>query len=283
MYNLKNTSLLGQVKSLQPMQMHTVASTRLQRGASLLELMVGLVIGLLVVLAATGSLVYTHVSSTTMVDATKLQQKADTAFRMIGFQALQAGAMELTPTVDPNTVVFSTAYTGFDPAATGLPGSIVSVNGDNDTGVNRDILRLSYQNNANVRDCLGQSAANTVVSVDNTFTFDAAKSELSCQGSAAGAQPLIDGVEDFQVTYGVRSVSPTGVMTFQYFTAATITDWTNVQTVSVCLQLRGDTQGNPQPATAPAIVGCLPPATVANDGRLRRVYNRTFSLRNTLL
>jgi type IV pilus assembly protein PilW len=260
-------------------------STNSQRGATLIELMIGIVIGLLVVLAATGSLVYTHVSSTTMVDATRLQQKADTAFRMIGFQALQAGAIELVPTIDPNTVIFSTAYTGVDPSVTVLPTSIVSVHGQNDVGTNKDILRLSYEDNGRVRDCLGQTSA-TPTRVDNEFAYLPAAGgggELLCKGAAAGAtaQPILDGVEDFQVTYGVRTVSAAGVESFRYFDAgAAGLDWTNVQTVNVCLQLRGETRGNPRPG----YVGIAACGTVndANDGYLRRVYRRTFSLRNTL-
>lgn len=261
-----------------------------QLGASLMELMVGITIGLLVVLAAIGSLVYTRVSSTTMVDATRLQQKADAAFRLINFQTLQAGSLELSPTVEPATVVFSTAYTGFDPLITSLATNIVSVHGvDGDGTTTQDILRISYQDDGTVRDCLGQATANTTqgIRVDNQFTYvpiTGGGGDITCRGAAAGAtaQPILDGVEDFQVTYGVRTVTAAGAENFQYLTATNVTDWTNIQTVNVCLQLRGDAQGNPQPGMA-AIVGCTPPTTIANDGRLRRVFNRTFSLRNALL
>jgi type IV pilus assembly protein PilW len=278
----------------------TSARKMRQLGASLMELMVGITIGLLVVLAAIGSLVYTRVSSTTMVDATRLQQKADAAFRLINFQTLQAGSLELLPTAEPSTVVFSTAYTGFDPLSTSLPTSIVSVHGVNGDGTTtQDKLRISYQDNgtattpSTVRDCLGQSTATLTqgISVDNEFTYvpvTGGGGDITCRGAAADptAQSILDGVEDFQVTYGVRTVTATGVENFQYFTANNITDWTNIQTVNICIMVRGDTRGNPRPdwTTATAITPCLG-STVAdtNDGYLRRVYSRTFSLRNALL
>ena len=257
------------------------SSKKHQFGASLMELMVGISIGLLVVLAAVGSLVYTRVSSTTMVDATRLQQKADAAFRLINFQTLQAGAIELTQSGLDNSVRFSITYTGFNPATTALATSVVSVHGVNEDGLNKDILRISYQDNGTVRDCLGQATATATsnIRVDNEFTYVAASNELRCKGSAAGAtaQPILDGVEDFQVTYGV--VTTAG---FQFFTANNVTDWTNIQAVAICLQLRGDTQGNPQPGMTP-LASCVAGTTVPNDGRLRRVFNRTFSLRNALL
>jgi type IV pilus assembly protein PilW len=301
MYNLKQSPTSrplnnGRISARSALKTH-------QLGASIMELMVGITIGLLVVIAALGSLVYTHISSTTMVDATRLQQKADAAFRLINFQTLQAGAIELTPTVDPATVVFSTSYTGFNPITTTLATNIVSVHGVDEDGLNKDILRISYQDNGTntLRDCLGQTTADTNIRVDNEFTYVAASNELRCKGAAAGAtaQPVLDGVEDFQVTYGIRTVAlNTKIENFQHLTAAQVdalppifddveknggdsAPWARVSAINVCLQLRGDTQGNPQPGMNP-IVSCAGPI-VANDGRLRRVFRRTFSLRNALL
>lgn len=303
MYNLKPSSTENKAsRRLLPARL---ASKKRQMGASIMELMVGVTIGLLVVLAALGSLVYTHVSSKTMVDATRLQQKADAAFRLISFQTLRAGALELntnSSSVDPGTVTLSTDFTGFNPTVTNLGPVVASVHGFNGSGGTQDILRISYQDNGVIRttgtaglgtarDCLGQSTADATrgIRVDNTFTYLPAAGgggDLQCQGSAAGAtlQPIVDGVEDFQVTYGVRTVTAAGAENFQYLTADNVTDWSNIQTVNICLQLRGDTRGNPRQGwtTANRIPVC---GTVldTNDGFLRRVYRRTFSLRNALL
>lgn len=300
MYNLNNSSLS---RATARMYMRSSARNR-QSGASLMELMVGITIGLLVVLAAIGSLVFTRVSSTTMVDATRLQQKADAAFRLINFQTLQAGAVELNPTVDPATVAFSMDYAGFDPTVTGLP-STVSVHGVDGNGTTtQDVLRISYEDNVSVRDCLGQRSA-MPAGVDNVFTYmpiTGGGGNITCLGAAVGAtaQPILDGVEDFQVLYGIRTVNA-GVAGFQFYNAAQINGlaniaddatgisgpvnpWTRVNTINICLQLRGDTRGNPRPGwtTANAIPPC---GTVldTNDGFLRRVYSRTFSIRNALL
>lgn len=298
MYNLKPLQKPHATsKGMKPVRL---ASQTHQMGASLMELMVGITIGLLVVLAALGSLVYTKVSSTTMVDATRLQQKADLAFRIISFQTLQAGSMELnnnTTSLDPGTVTLSAAYTGIDTALTLQPTVIASVHGEKGDGTTtQDILRISYQDNgidalpSTFRDCLGQTtaAATKGISVTNTFTFlpvAGAGGDLRCQGAAAGAtpQPILDGVEDFQVTYGVRTVAA-GVENFRYFTADNVTDWSNIQTINICLQLRGDSRGNPRPGWT--IANAIPPCGTVldtNDGYLRRVYRRTFSLRNALL
>jgi type IV pilus assembly protein PilW len=267
-----------------------------QRGASLVELMVGITIGLLVVLAAMGSLLYTYASSSTMGDATRLQQKADTAFRIINFQVLQAGAIELVPTVDPSTVVFSTGYTGIDPSTTALANKVISVHGENEAGRNKDILRVSYQDNVGstttsssegtgtVHDCLGNRPTLST-RVDNEFTFNAASGELRCTGSKAGvgAMSIADGVEDFQVTYGVRTYDAAGAEQYRLYDANAVPDWSKVQSITVCLQLRGDKKGNPRPdlTDAKAIPACGSEID-SNDGYIRRVYRRTFSMRNAL-
>jgi type IV pilus assembly protein PilW len=259
-----------------------------QRGFSLMELMVGLTIGLLVVIAAMGSMVFTQTTSKVVGDSSRMQQKADMVFRNIGFHILQAGAINLAP--QPNGVAFSTDYTGFNSATTGLAGQMVSIHGLEGASNAPDTLRVSYQDNMlstattadqnqyGVRDCLGIRPLPAFVNVDDSFYMTG--SDLMCQGaSAAPAQSIADGVEDFQITYGVQTVSA-GANQYRFYDASQILDWTNIQAVTICLQLAGEDKGNPQPGLV--ITGCRG-QTVVNDGLLRRVYRRTFSLRNALL
>ena len=57
-----------------------------QRGLSLIELMVGIAIGLLVVAVAMGALMASRGISGTVSEATSMQQQAAYAFRVIGQQ-----------------------------------------------------------------------------------------------------------------------------------------------------------------------------------------------------
>jgi type IV pilus assembly protein PilW len=220
---------------------------------------------------------------------------------LINFQTLQAGAIELKPTADPATIAFSMDYTGFDPEVTEL-ASTVSVHGLNGNGTTtQDTLRISYEDNGLVRDCLGQTTA-TPARVDNVFTYvptPTGGGNIFCTGAATGstAQPILDGVEDFQVLYGIRTVNAS-IEGFQFYNAAQINGlaniaddsteisgpvnpWSRVNTINICLQLRGDSRGNPRPGfTAIAPCGAV---LDTNDGFLRRVYRRTFSIRNALL
>ena len=70
-------------------------SPRTQRGVTLIELMVGLVVGLLVVAAAMGTMMVSRGISGTVSDASNIQQQAAYAMRTIGLQLRQAGSLRL--------------------------------------------------------------------------------------------------------------------------------------------------------------------------------------------
>jgi type IV pilus assembly protein PilW len=230
-----------------------------QSGLSLIELLVGLTIGLLVVVASVGSLVYTRASSTTVGDASRLQQDAATAFRIIGHHLRQGGARRLQPALGGN-VQFNPNFGGFGPPA--LP---VVVQGTN--GAATDTLQISHDadDNSGTSDCLGTVAASTVNNITMTFALDG--QDLRCTG-LSGTQPLVQGVEDLQVWYGIR----TGAL-FQYQAAPATFD--NVESVMVCLRMAGELASNP----GAAVIGCNG-ENIANDGRIRRVFFRVFNIRN---
>jgi type IV pilus assembly protein PilW len=284
MYNLKSQTLL-------PSKKH-------QKGASLIELMVGITVGLLVVLAAVGTLMFTSVSSSASSDVTRLQQKSEIFFRLFRFQVEQAGAISISSPTLSNEVRFGSEYTGLDSVSTGYKGTglpvtaQVSVHGTDGASSAADILRIAYQHEDNGRgdgrDCLGNSppTADKNIRVIGVYRLNTATAELMCEGGNAttGEQALIDGVEDFQVTYGVKTypvktpLDPS-TYTYSFLRADQVTQWELVTAVSICLQLQGDSTNNPQVGT---VLGCSGNA-VATDGRLHRTYSRIYSLRNALL
>jgi type IV pilus assembly protein PilW len=231
---------------------------------TLIELMVGLTIGLIVAVAAVGSLVYTRVSSTTVGDSSRLYQDASTAFRIIGNQVRQGGARRIQE-VGGSTVEFDPSYFGFGSAT-----NTVVVDGTDAGGTATDTFRISRDIDPTIdaRDCLGQQPAGP--NITNTFTVSGG--ELRCLGSAATptTQAIAAGVEDMQVWYGVRTVD-----NLQYLEASSVPSWDQVQVLMVCLRMAGDSTSNPATATT----GCNGEA-IANDGRIRRVFLRIFNIRN---
>ena len=81
---------------------------RNQRGVTLIELMVGITIGLLTVAIAMGALMVSRGVSGTVSDASIIQQQAAYAMRVIGLQLRQAGSLRLN--LDPGTAAAESGY-----------------------------------------------------------------------------------------------------------------------------------------------------------------------------
>lgn len=261
--------------------MRFTSHRRQQRGVTLIELMVGITIGLLVSVAAIGTLVYNRVASTTITDTVNLQQDAAAVMRMIGRQLKQAGAVpaedyvDLTnPGLSTQKFVYRSDYIGLDNTQP-IP---ISIRGTNN-GV-EDTLTVSFSNVANITallsDCMGNNPAAASAVVTSQFSLD--DGSILCQGAAAGAtpQPVIPNVEELQIWYAVRdpAVVPPVI---RYFQADAVADWTAVEAVQVCIRLVGVSGNNPTGGAATA--DCTGGA-VADDGRIRRVFRQVFTLRN---
>lgn len=242
------------------------AAGRLECGATLIEMMTGLVVGLLVTMTGLAMLALLQVNASIQSDAFVLQQRGDLALQAIGAQLRQAGAIELQPAGQADAVRFSNAY------------STAAVSGDDGT---TDSLQVSHQYSQGARDCLGNEPdpEETGASVNSRFSVQSG--QLRCMGSdaKAGNQVIADRVEDFQVRYGMRIASAVGPQFREEDAKSIGTRWSEVGVVRVCLQLAGDLRR--RVATLPEQVDCQG-RVLPTDGHLRRVVHASFSLRNAL-
>ena len=135
------------------------------------------------------------------------------------------------------------------------------------------------------------------VKVDNT-----GEPSLQCisrgnpeKTSVRNTQPIVQGIETFQAMYGIDTNADS--MPEKWVSANNVTNWTQVSAIRVGFVLRGapgSSQGY-QGASVSADENKLYPLgktftgsntevglvfTPPNDGRLRRVFNATFTLRN---
>ena len=238
----------------------------------MIELLVGLTIGAIISIAALSSFSSTRSASATVSDSTRLHQDAARVFRTIGHHLRQAGA-QLLNDANVGKVEFNAAFRGYGPAFT--PQALFGIDGNNNAP---DVLQISHdlEPTLNAMDCLGQ-AGSPPTGITNRFDLDLANDSLRCRGSGnAIPGPLIEGVEDFQVRYGVRTGD-----NLQYFDADpawSIDNWNSVETVMVCLLLAGQVGGHSGQPT----LGCNN-QVIANDGRIRRTFVRVFSIRNIAL
>lgn len=261
------------------------AAASRQTGVSLLELMVGVIIGLMVVLAAMGTLITSRQSSTTVAESYRVSTAGNLALRLIGASVRQAGAAELDQPSGQNTPVMFADFTQRADAA----DAAQIVSGTEGGTSTPDTLVVTYQHRgANVtRDCLGAAPTSNLVRIQNTFSVSTV--ELRCTGSVntSAPQALVGdnsqqttevAVEDFQVWYWVTNAAGTQQRRFTATDVPANGGWGFVVAVEVCLQLRGIRTDFP---TSGTFANCQGTTTTA-DGRLHQLFRNTFVLRNRL-
>lgn len=236
------------------LQKHRAAHPRSQRGVSLIELMVGIAIGLLVIAVAMAALMVSRGVSGTVSDASSIQQQAAYAMRVISLQLRQAGSLQLnldpgaTPAPEPYLVpvAFVTVippasgpFDSFDPAINTLSGTATPVTLTMGYRRYTEPVFTNAAAQALSRNCLGGPAdGSTNERLESTFQLNG--SELQCNGNGAGAQPIVQNVANFQVRYLLQdNLTTPGFPTIRFVDVSGVTNWAQVQAVEVCLVLYG--------------------------------------------
>lgn len=227
---------------------------RTQRGFTLIELMVGITIGLLTIAVAMGALMVSRGVSGTVSDTSGIQQQAAYAMRVIGLQLRQAGSIRLN--MNPNSFVAEDLYiapVGFE-ATAAASGSAKGFNPSTDTitGTNAPpTITLGYRRFTEpvfssvveqtlARNCVGgPDSANADERLESVFQLTG--SDLQCSGNGAAAQSIAQNVANFQVRYMLQdTVSSLGIPKITPVDAAGVgSNWGRVQAVEVCLVLYG--------------------------------------------
>jgi type IV pilus assembly protein PilW len=250
---------------------HVSSKHAAQMGVTLIELLVGITIGLLTIAVAMGALVASRNVTGTVNDATEIQQQASHAFRVIGEQIRQAGSIKLkmsaaksvedkNPSLPTEPVAFETDYSdgvnSFVLATNTLSGlESPSASEYKLTTGRRNYREPAYQTNNPAdpweylqRNCLG--AGETDVLIQSEFVLfvdplDPNRRELRCRGNGGVPQPIIRNVANFQVRYLMQGAAVTGNPTLRYVDATTVgapgtPGWSQVFAVEVCLVLYGN-------------------------------------------
>lgn len=263
-----------------------------QHGMTLVELLVAMALGLLIAIAAATALLVSRQGFTTVDSASQLRDNSrfvrDVLQRLIvqsGYKdvlyASTAGSVN-TAGLDPNPPPNVFGINNASRTTTALWDAGTPRTTSTDLGYGSDILVLRYQTSTfnatsttadgTMIDCSG--AASTVVATDRNDRLVSilhvgisgdGEPSLMCSRSATGAapytsQPLIRGVENFQVLYGVDGIAPGNTIVpippstadsvpERYLRAdqltvagnalATYANWSRVRSVRIGMVLRG--------------------------------------------
>jgi type IV pilus assembly protein PilW len=306
----------------------TTPRFQLQRGLTMVELMVSLVLASLITLAAT-ALYSVSLSSYRTVDAgQEVQDSGRFALEVIGQAARLAGYQNFAQrdgSGNENTRRFVSSIYPSVRGANNAKITSISTGSDDGTTDNggfnlSDTLAFRFHGSSllndpitpdgSIIDCQGIAQNYPANGNDLALSLFWVKLDSSGEPSlqcvsrgdptasvlTRNTQPIVKGVESFQVMYGLGDPALGNGTPVKWVSAQslTATDWINVSAVRVGLIIRGDV-GSSQGQAATAAENKLYPLgksftsgtteaglvfDVPNDGRLRRVFNATYKLRN---
>lgn len=265
-------------------RMKNIGQPRHQRGVTLVELMVGLFIGLMVVGIAGAALMASRGISGTVSDAADIQQQAAYAMRVIGQQARQTGSLYLN--LNTNSVTGDSETETLAAVRIELTGNTDDVVSGDDSELNISYTRYTEPTFtgpdpiSHARNCVGapsETGANSDdESIENNFSIS--DTNLLCGGNGATAQPIIGNVRDFQVRYLVQDKSNLGNPSIAYLAADDVSDWDDVQGIEVCLVLFGDERID-IPADS-SYKGCDGSDKAYTDNKMHLLFRNVFQLRS---
>jgi type IV pilus assembly protein PilW len=309
------------------------------------ELLVAMVISLVIALAAISALTVSRRGLTTVDAAAQLGDNARFASALLLRLGAQAGFRDVEYAATPrasNTAGLSGTGTAA-PNVSGVNNALPDSTDPYNTYATRttgtagygDILILRYQavetfpesgkSDKTMIDCFGNPSTTVPIDRDDRMVsvlyVDVSQGEpsLMCSTGPSNAQPIISGVESFQVLYGTSGVTPNTAppettlaanIADRYLRAdqivvpgneaATNANWSRVRSLRIGMLLRG-AQGSAQQnvaqtfyplglakasatgAAGSAMASADDPGTIFNapaDGRLRQTVTFTIHLRN---
>ena len=251
---------------------------KFQAGLTLIELMIGLAVGLLVVAVATVSLLGSRSVTGAVSDISGIQQQAAYVMRTFGTQLRQAGSLYLDLGLDADGKGEITSATAFQ-----LRGSTDTAIAENNGSVTIRFTGYEEPTFANAgpisRNCLGAPGsipAGTTTSIESIFTLNG--TDLRCND-----QPIAQNVAAFQVRYLLQGTDQDDP-TMLYTNSAGVADWNRVQGVEVCLVLFGTERIDlPEGASYTGCDGNAVDITALTGNRTNRmhyVFRNVFQLRS---
>jgi type IV pilus assembly protein PilW len=319
-----------------------------QLGFTLIELLVAMVISLVIAIAALSTLNVSRQGFSTVDAASQLRENSRFATDMIQRLGVQAGFKDLKHAATkrgPPTAGVATDpppnVKGFNNAELGKPDPLNSYTERAGTdGGNSDVLILQHQSaetfpgsgvsDLSMINCAGTAIVSPPTNRDDRsvsilhLAISKGEPSLMCSVSTGAdtwsiPQPLISGVESFQVLYGVDNVTPgiapaagsSGDSVADRFlnasqlvvpgdAAGTNANWRRVRSIRIGMVLRAKLNSSSEVVSrnyfplgaAPGSVGGLAGSAMSSDGdpgttfiaptdsRLRQVVTFTIHLRN---
>jgi len=228
----------------------SVRRSRPQQGAGLIELLIGMVLGLLV-LSALGYFFFGgRRIDRAADDVSRMQESGRNAIELIGRSVRQAGYRS-----DPEFPFLGVPVTGTDGGA-GAP----------------DTITVQYDTQAGGEaNCIGTNVPSGLVTAAFAVDTSIDPPALTCNGTV-----VVPNIEDMRIEYGIDAGTD-GNIEF-YTTTPSTAQFAQVAAVRVSLLVRGPTTGVAADNTQTYTYNGAD--VTKTDGYLRQVFTGTFTVRN---
>lgn len=266
------------------MRASIINSAKRQKGISLIEVLVSMALGIFFLGVAVEYLITGQQSSSVQDSGSRIQENARFSISLLQDDIRLAG-YNGSPGIlaAPLGAIYQGNCNLSDPCTT------------DDVGNVGDRIAVSFLSDASIgEDCLGTAVAGGV-RVANVYWVQEVGgiNSLYCNGWnidtqawISAEQPLIDGIEQMQVQYGVATAAGN-----RFLSAAGVTasgDWGSVRSVRIALlvdsglqTVSADTAGDQAFVDDDTTYAMLDgPDFQPSDGRIRRVYTTTIELNN---
>lgn len=277
--------------------------SRSQTGLSLVELMVGLALGLVLMVGVLQVFLASRQTYASNDAMSRLQENGRFALEFIASSARLAGYTDPRARLEKGLSTASLAGSNCDNQK-GFVGTDTAVCSSNGNGNASDSLGIALQPplvDGIRRDCLGNDVPDDKVIInhfeiippDNVNNTPAA---LGCRawnvtdgawvGGVAAAQPLVEGIDSLQVLYGIDDSGGTSRSPSRYVSADTVTagnDWPNVLAIRIALLANSVATLTPAPQNRNYVLldaAPLAAADLGNDNRARQIFSTTIHLKN---
>jgi Tfp pilus assembly protein PilW len=184
-----------------------------QRGHSLVQSLLGLMLSMLVLMAAFTAFAWVQSSHRQLQTQVEVQQRLRTAMQLLRLRVQRAGA--------PGLAVDGTGKFKFDTLSTALLGTPNS-------------LSLVHWTKLTPADCQGHESS-YLSTIEDAFSFS--KQALVCKDTApedSVTQELVEGLDGLSLLYAQALPGPS----LQWRTADKVTLWSAVRGVQICLQAK---------------------------------------------
>lgn len=248
-----------------------------QRGLTLVEIMVALVISLFLLAGLLQMFIGTRQSSRVQENLSRVQENGRFAIDFLSRNIRLAGYRSRATIEEGRS--FEDKFSG-----------VRAIQGTNDDGTNgSDTLTVVFEGEGagqgDIRNCLNAqiiSSAVAPVTSSNVFTvsYDSAsgKYALRCQsGAGVAAQAILEDIENMQILYGENTDGDVFGVADRYVPANNVGSWDRVVSLRISVLIR--TQENNLVA-APQAYSFNGTTVTPTDRRLRRVFTTTITLRN---